>query len=34
MIYRFSTAFVRPAAFQFELHTGVGNKVNKRYGIG
>jgi len=29
MIYRFSTAFVRPAAFRFELHTGVGNKGSR-----
>ena len=29
MIYPFSTAFVRPAAFRFELHTGVGNKGSR-----
>src|SRR5438128_744696 len=29
MIYRFSTAFVRPAAFRFELRSGVGNKENR-----
>ena len=29
MIYRFSTAFVRPAAFRFELRSGVGNKESR-----
>src|SRR5437879_11410435 len=29
MIYRFSTAFVRPAAFRFELRNGVGNKESR-----
>src|SRR3989441_215070 len=29
MIYRFSTAFVRPAAFRFELRSGSGNKESR-----
>jgi VWFA-related protein len=29
LIYRFSTAFVRPAAFRFELRSGVENKGNR-----
>src|SRR3989475_4981893 len=29
MIYRFSTAFVRPAAFRFELRSGAGNKESR-----
>src|SRR3989449_3962795 len=29
MVYRFSTAFVRPAAFRFELRSGSGNKESR-----